>query len=170
MINLAGVKNCDETIREELTRAGIDIVDIPADERRGEVPASIMGELGKYKFKRAWYYWIVNGHIPIEIADKLYEHPEGKISIRVDGHCGCPNPREYRHVWIDEQNNILHLREELHKWDTFHMNEQELLEKYKVRFVDNRETYGMGVISGYHIDTQAGLLLFVLAVTGKLNW
>ena len=112
MINLAGNKECDRTIRDELTRAGIEIVDVPKD-FKSEVPATIMGGLSEYKFERAWYYWIVSGPVPLEMAKKLYEHPEGRKNIRVGGHCGWPAPTKNGLYWDDDEGNRLQKNEHL---------------------------------------------------------
>jgi len=104
MKNLAGVKECDTTIKEELYLA--DIEAIPA-EAKGEVPYSIEGKIGNWKLRRAWYYWVASVEIltdglPVDDAMELHNKPNpidsGKIlgtSIRSGGHCGCPSPNEY---------------------------------------------------------------------------
>lgn len=133
MRNLAGEKMADEFIRNELTRAGIEIVEndtmIP-----GEVPCKTTGRLvssegGVFTFKRNWYYWVVKGPVPYEKAIKLYKHPEGRRTVRVVGHCGCPHPDD----WVAD--------------------------------IGNSE---MGIDS-YHIDDQAGLLLFVMVMKDLLK-
>ncbi len=92
MKNLAGDKDCDGPIELELIRCGIEVVrDQPRD---GEVPSSLRGALGKFSFRRAWYYWMVNGKVPLAMANELYEDPVGRTDIRVNGHCGCPAPGE----------------------------------------------------------------------------
>ena len=48
-----------------------------------------------FSFYRNWYYYVVSGYVPMEAAIELYEHPIGKKDVRVEGHCGCPDPREY---------------------------------------------------------------------------
>lgn len=130
MINLAGNQECDRYIREELTRAGIDIVEVPLDRANGEVPYTLEGRLPGYRFRRFWYYWVVDGRTPLDLAEHLYAHPEGRATVRVAGHCGCPPPAE----WVK-------------------------------RDPDTGEQY----VSNYHIDDQAGLLLFALVVQGKVK-
>lgn len=73
MINLAGVATCDETIRTELAAAGIDIVE--GDRRRCGVPYSLTGRLGAFSFRRAWYYWMVSGLMPLEAAKRMAKTP-----------------------------------------------------------------------------------------------
>jgi len=122
MKNLAGVEECDRDIRSELTRACIDIEEVPKG--NSEVPYTLEGRLGALTFHRAWYYWVVNGPVSLKIAQELYAHPEGKANVRVAGHCGCPAPQT---PWIED--------------------------------ID-----GVGYVTTYHIDTQAGLLLFAQKV------
>lgn len=90
MRNLAGNKECDAVIAEELRRSMIPSV--PYDGRLEEVPSRLRGELGDITFARAWYYWTAHGTVPIEVARKLYDDPIGRTDIRVAGHCGCPPP------------------------------------------------------------------------------
>ena len=94
MINLAGNLFCDRIIRKELSEAGIEIIQL-SEPVKTEVPYSIFGKLGDIIFKRAWYYYIVSCHIPLTIAEQLYENEIGKRDIRVAGHCGCPPPRKW---------------------------------------------------------------------------
>ena len=148
MINLAGVEDCDITIRYELAKAGIDIYNIK-EPGRSEVPYTLYGGLGgfipmdeetqgymdrhgimvdvmksfvSFTFERAWYYWMVNGYVSLDIAVEMYENPNGRNDIRVAGHCACPHPVDWK-------------------------------VKHKV--------CGMNVVDHYHIDTQEALNYFV---------
>lgn len=120
MKNLAGVEDCDIYISEELEKAGIDIYNIKEPDR-SEVPYTLYGGLGgklldeegqgfmerhgvavdsmksfvSFTFERAWYYWVVDGYVPLDIAVEMYENPNGKKDIRVAGHCACPHPAEW---------------------------------------------------------------------------
>ena len=101
MKNAAGDKNCDEYLRQELEKAGIEIIELGFPVRQ-EVPASIVGILNGWTFKRAWYYWVAKAGegvaLPFEIAEELHEQ-HGQ-AVRVSGHCGCPAPREwYKEPW-----------------------------------------------------------------------
>ena len=147
MRNLAGVKDCDVYIMEEIEKAGIDMYCLEKPEN-SEVPFVVYGGLGgrpltiqeknwmfshglsveviknncSFVFTRAWYYWVVRGYVPLDIAVEMYENPNGQKDIRANGHCACPHPFE-----------------------------QKL--PYKV--------CGMNVVDLYHIDTQAALNYFV---------
>jgi hypothetical protein len=158
MRNLAGVKEADQFIREELALAGIRSLRLPNEEgKHPEVPRTVFGFLGgkaffgelaqfdeertesylglvnfqvlqscaEFRFARQWSYYIATGYVPMEVAIELYEHPIDRKDVRVQGHCGCPDPREYRPV----QNGPL--------------------------------IAGMRCVDCYHIDSQEGLNLFV---------
>lgn len=107
MINLAGNLAADERIQEELILANIDL--ITGEKNTGEVPYTIMGKLGDWKFKRAWNYWIARAPdgkgLPLEIASSVHEQdypiqglnqPKkyGEV-IRVTGNCMCPHPSQW---------------------------------------------------------------------------
>ena len=148
--NMAGVTECDRWIEKELYEAKIPIrsgfenwnckkgvhsggiIVVSQWESyqdkwnpKSEVPYHIIGNLGdgKFIFKRAWYYWMVRGNVPLKIAKKLYEDPIGRRDVRVAGHCGCPPPKG----WTKTIN-------------------------------------GKKCVTSYHIDSQAGLNLFVRAL------
>lgn len=170
MINLAGDKRCDEVIKDELERAQIEVVSKPVASS-GEVAASLEGVIrspfGELKLKRAWSYWVVNGDVPLEIAKKLYAHPEGQRSVRVAGHCMCPPPEEWL-KFLDEQGRELITPKDDEEYRRI-MKDKVAADYDKThRVSDNFERDGKGYIDLYHIDTQAGLLLFSLMVNGKL--
>ena len=147
MKNLAGDKNCDVLIRQELEKADLLVLS-RGKPGHSEVPFTLYGvEGGKpfdektvnymerhgidnefanqffsFVFTRAWYYWVVSGFVPLDIAMKIYENANGRNDVRAAGHCGAPNPCEVK---------------------------------------DQRRICGMNVVSSYHIDTQEGLNFFV---------
>ena len=104
MKNLAGIKDCDQTIKEELYLAGIE--QVPA-EAKGEVPYTIEGRIGNWRLRRAWYYWVATVELrtdglPLNEAVALYTKPNPidfkKImgtSIRAGGHGGGISPDGY---------------------------------------------------------------------------
>ena len=102
MKNLAGNPECDITIREELTEAGIPFYEYNSPDKKMEVPSAIVGLMPGWTLKRAWYYWVVNAEdgvgLPFDIAEEL--HTNHGQECRVAGHCGCPAPREwYKQPW-----------------------------------------------------------------------
>lgn len=93
MQNLAGRKDCDQFIEQELKRSRIDIV--RHDEQiRGEVPALLTGKLGPFMFVRAWYYWMVRGPVPLVVAKEIQADPVGG-DIRVAGMSGGDAPERW---------------------------------------------------------------------------
>jgi hypothetical protein len=95
----------DDILRAELRAAGIPTLqeaegapnEFMADLLRrssGEVKTSVRGTLHGWKFERAWYYWMCSGPgIDVTTAERL--HAAHGRTVRVDGHCGCPSPREW---------------------------------------------------------------------------
>jgi hypothetical protein len=120
MQNLAGVKEADKTILEELYLAGIPAIKV-GENPRSEVPYTYVGKLGNWEFRRAWYYWIVKCDEPqnglkLKEATELHykKHPTDETQIlgniiRCGGHCGCPPPEEYgaQPIYDDELNEKL---------------------------------------------------------------
>jgi hypothetical protein len=91
---MAGVETCDEALEKELLEAGIEVHKLPFVVANSEVPAKIIGSVAGWGFKRAWYYWVADGPgIPLEDATELHE-THGQ-EVRVEGHCGCPSPKEW---------------------------------------------------------------------------
>jgi hypothetical protein len=155
MKNLAGDKNCDQYIKDELKRACIDIVE---NKVGGEVPYTIEGKLGELIFRRAWYYWVVIGDVPMDIAKRIYKHPEGKATVRAGGHCGCEPPESQSDYPISDDGLTPISQESMNEYS----------EKYPSLWEENKHKYRVAtkeeennkVVNCYHIDSQAGLLLF----------
>ena len=164
MKNLAGVENCDIFIKDELMRCGIDIIE--GERAKGEVAASISGKLKDFTFHRAWYYWIVEGLLPLHVAQELYADEVGKTDIRVDGHCGCPAPEKHYVKWLSEDGREIIPEDQKKPFEDMaksHPNWEEIqpgmLEKRYV-FSDKPELYGSPFIDSYHIDSEIGLRIF----------
>ena len=95
MFNLAGRIENNPYINLELSLAGIHIL---KGKSKGEVQYNFEGYIGsacEFKFHRAWAYWIVDGFVPLYIANELYADPVGEKVVRVQGHCGCPPPEQW---------------------------------------------------------------------------
>lgn len=163
MRNLAGNPEADFFIQDELGQAGVSMVGVPKDEIHSEVPYTIEGRMRPFKFRRAWYYWVVEGRVPIEAAREMYENPVGKKDVRAGGDCTCPEP-ETQAEWFDPEG---------HKLWADPTGEQEaeakrLTAKYGpyrdsgIFVPDPSEVPGAhAFVTTYHIDSQAGLNLFV---------
>ena len=149
MINLAGDKKCDTIIREELQIANIPIIEL-GSYMNSEVSASVIGLLNGFKFKRAWYYWMVDGYMPLKYADYLYDNYED-LNIRVAGHCGNPPPKEW--ITCKNKSKLLDPLFELYESGKITMDEFNIQAK---ELTNAEEPF----ISSYHIDSQLGLCKF----------
>lgn len=92
--NRAGQTDTDDAIAAELEGAGIEVYRLELLRKTsGEVKTAVRGGLHGWSFTRAWRYWIAEGPgIELAAADILHAaHPS---TVRVNGHCGCPSPRE----------------------------------------------------------------------------
>lgn len=57
--------------------------------------------------KRRNYYFVADGWVPANIAEKLYTDPIGRKMVRVDGNCGCPPPHGPVNVYhIDSKEGL----------------------------------------------------------------
>ncbi len=182
MNNLAGIDHArvDATVRDELTRARIPIVEV--ERSNGEVASAVEGLLAGVKFTRAWYYWIAHGVVPLDVAKALYADPEGKISVRVAGHCACPPPED---PWIEyvapNGRKVLHGQNNLDEYERAKVRRAEgetgflgsqwanTVEAEFVVSLNPLDVEGVkAFIDTYHIDNQAGLRLFADAI-GKME-
>lgn len=166
MENLAGREDCDVYIEKELTRARVEVV--RGERRDHEVPASITGRSGPFTFTRAWYYWVVEGKVPLTVAKELYADPVGKTDIRVAGHCGCPAPEAPWLEWYDKEGRQLITMKEAAKACRDGSKSKFIadaingfLHDQSKRFVHNLTEEGEAFVTSYHIDTEVGLRLFV---------
>lgn len=94
MKNLAGTGD-NETARKELEEAGLEVFDMGFASTTGnECKLSVMGHLGPWTFKRAWYYWCASGPgISLEHAEPFNE--KWGTEVRVGGHAGGSDPRDH---------------------------------------------------------------------------
>ncbi len=160
MKNLAGVKEADEHIQEELYLARIELVQ--EEQNKGEVPYSITGKLGDWKFNRAWNYWMAFSSegkgLLLNVATELHERqypiigekqPKnyGKV-IRVTGHCGCPHPRE----WAFPTREVLRKESKRIGQDLMRTCYGDL-----TKLCNSGEVQGDRFVDSYHIDNQIGL-------------
>ena len=161
MENLAGDSSCDSVIRKELSEAKIPMRDVGPSRR--EVPYTVEGRLGPIKFWRAWYYWIVEGYIPLNIAAEIYANPIGRRDVRTDGYAGNYDPEKW----------VIHIRKEYDKYapyiesgglppDIGHVFGKDP-EKARQSFLETMEKLKREseFITCYHIDSQEGLNFFV---------
>jgi hypothetical protein len=168
MQNLAGHENSTAICARELQIAGIEIV--PMDASVGEPRARVTGRIGEnFAFRRAWYYWSVNGPVPLEVAKRLYEHPIGRRDVWVAGHCGCPPPEEWVR-WIDTDGNEIVADPDgkrLAEWDAFTARHPKMNDD-RPRFVPDPSAVigARAYVNSYDVDSQEGLNLLAEALRG----
>lgn len=152
MINLAGNEECDKYIIEELKKAHISLNKVEIVNK--EVAYTIKGQLNDFEFRRAWYYWVVSGKMPLEYAKYLYENFKD-LNIRVAGHCGNPPPEE----WCEPENYQDKIKSYCEKWRNKELSEDELN-----KTCNEIKQQGPQFVMWYHIDTQEGLNKFAEVV------
>lgn len=146
MQNLTGVEGCDEQIKKELREAGIHLV-FHEQKPRGEVATSVTGELGDLTFHRAWYYWVVNGPVRLDLAQQMYAN-ESRRDVRVAGHCAAPLPDD----WAEPSVENLEWQISKGGCDGKPFDPDGSIVKI-IRAARN--------VNSYHIDSQEGLNFFV---------
>jgi hypothetical protein len=95
--NVVGHPNPDDILVSELEMAGINAQKHEFMRKLpGEVKTAVRGSLFGWCFTRVWCYWICEGPgINVDTAERLHKS-HGEV-VRVDGHCGSPNPRDQHH-------------------------------------------------------------------------
>ena len=89
----------DLAIAGELAQAGIPLMEGIKESFRKfmggshEVRTISIGELHGWVFHRHWAYWVAEGP-GIPDADAVALHALG-LSVRIEGHCADPHPRDY---------------------------------------------------------------------------
>lgn len=169
MQNLAGNKDCDSVIESELTRCGIEIV--RGERSTHEVAASITGKLGAFTFRRAWYYWVVEGPMPLDVALKIYENPVGRADIRTGGFAGNVSPLEYGTDYFDADGNWLVSDPDGKEATAFaYFQERGVISPETLsgtRCVpDKRVGYARAEVRSYHVDSELGLYILAEAIRG----
>jgi hypothetical protein len=159
MRNLAGRMENNAYINLELSLAGIHRAQ---EKGRGEVQYKFAGYLGdacEFKFTRAWSYWVVDGNVPLDIANELYADPEAKKYVRSGGDCGCRSPETWA-TWITIDLKEVFDKGELDKIESDNIKES-LLNNPNLKFVEGDPSkIAQKYVTCYHIDTWEGLKLF----------
>ena len=174
MKNLAGDRDADLFIEEELYLAGIETTPMKAN---GEVPFSIVGRIGNWKLHRAWTYWVATVEIlkdglPLEAALELHNKPNpvnpdqhlGQV-IRSGGHCGCPAPNEYGadpdYDNEDFNNQLKALGYEEEYWKVLDKSAINITVGEVSQLCNEGKVNVERWVQCYHIDNQVGLNEFV---------
>lgn len=164
MQNLAGVPNATQIIQSELTRCGINLCREPLPV--GEPKSMLTGWLGDFTFSRAWYYWCVEGKVPLNMARAMYHNPMGKTDIRVSGDCGCPAPEGNHLNYFNKEGKqvfSLSTKADFEKWkdhkDSLGRISREWLAENIC--VEDPSAVAQAYVTSYHIDSEVGLFHFV---------
>ncbi|MFZ1258491.1 MAG: hypothetical protein WAQ25_03410 [Candidatus Saccharimonas sp.] len=167
MMNLAGNTDADRQIGYELRLADIPIVDATAEEAKySEVPFTLAGQLGEFRFLRCWYYWEVTGKLPLHVANLLYADSIGKRDVRVAGHCGRPSPEKWAVPLLADDSCVLpenwgNTQTGLSAEDRQHLDDlKDIYGPNPVLHDDPAAKDAKLYVTSYHIDSQEGLDLF----------
>lgn len=80
---------------EELRRAGIPSVANEAQVEPEKFSSKkVLGKIGEYECLRARRYWVINGSIPLSLAQELYKNPIGGKYVRFRGYANGIEPEE----------------------------------------------------------------------------
>lgn len=79
MQNLAGHPKATAICAVELQQAGVPVELLATS--YGEPRSDIGGRLGDFTFRRAWYYWVVRGPMPLAQAQTMYADPVGALDV-----------------------------------------------------------------------------------------
>lgn len=141
--------------------------------RCGLEPRNVNGRpfarLGDFEFTHQNYYTVVDGKVPLAVAEELYSTLVGKQDIRVAGHCGCPPPKEWL-TRFDPNGKIAINNTESDKVRAAIASKSGVAEIYEAALADGKyvltdseEQYNSypAFITTYHIDSELGLYIFI---------
>ena len=185
MQNLAGNKDADKFILEELYLAEIPKFKEPG---KGEVPYSYIGKIGKWTFKRLWYYWSVRvedgvAGMPLDLALELHSKKdptdEGSTlgeAIRPGGHAGSISPDDYVSQPLDDEDFIAECKSlgiELRTMKSLGLGDDDVKQYPQLNYGEIATLCKEGKMKSpryvnlYHIDTLVGLKEFVNFIKTK---
>ena len=126
----------------------------------------VVGILGSFDIIFRNYYWVVIGRVPLATARRLYASQRGRDTVRAGGDAGRVPPEGYVvHWYTAEGKRILPMKEKTQCEVVVQggppMNEYAAQVLRENVFSDEPSTLGAGFVETYHIDSDAGLTLFV---------
>jgi hypothetical protein len=144
------------------------------------VPYTIIGRLGNWTFRRAWYYWVATVEdtkdgLILAKAVALHETPHptddkkkilGNV-IRSGGHCGCPSPAEYGASPVYDKNfdeKLIALGYKKRRFESVNIEGWDLPNGEIHKLCDEGKLDVDFYVNCYHIDDQVGLNEFVKAI------
>ncbi len=126
----------------------------------------VLGQLGDFKFSFRNYYTVVDGSVPLSVAEELYAiQPVGRTDIRSGGDCGCRPPS----TWAVAKNGSLIV---ITPEETANIDYgvtcgsaiyTEAIKNPNYYFCRSADEYARfpKFIDTYHINTELGLYIFV---------
>jgi hypothetical protein len=107
MINLVGTDNANKAVREELAIAKVPgVIELPSP-MRTEVETNVIAVFDafgcRYLLWRKHTYWVVQGLVPLAIAQKLHADPDCRKTTRADGLCYSENPESVARWYVGQQ-------------------------------------------------------------------
>ncbi len=106
------------------------------------------------------YYTIVNGRIPLEVANIIYQkYPGNPYDIRVDGGCKDWNPID----WATDEKFEKDIQRYNQRYIEDDLDVDEYSSKYEnaKRNFKRRKNIDDKYLKAYHIDSKEGLLIFL---------
>lgn len=157
--NLAGVAGADDTVRAELTASSIEPLELLCP-LGGEVRTCVIG-LGlrraevAFVFTRVWHYWSVQGNVPLDVANELYNNfgRIGREEVRAGGDASCRPPE----TWIRHVGPTGKLLVQVQDDETIN----DLVRRNPKAILVKDPTQGFPMVQLYHIDSPEGLKMFV---------
>ena len=118
--------------------------------------------IGPIEISRGNYYWVARGPVPLAVARELYDHPVGRIHVRVDGNGMSPAPVGKHVRWYTSEGLRVLPSEEDPSRQSMSPVLQEAWDRYRhrVAFHDQPEVVATACIETYHIDHDDALALF----------
>lgn len=170
MINLAysyptisQIIKVNNIIKQELDIANIDVVCNFNMIEHSEIPTHITGKLYNFTFERYWKYWVVEGFIPLELAQEIYNTDIGKKYIRAGGH-GEGLPPETQTKLINAFNKRYIIDDDkFEKYCDDCKEAPNVVKDIQEKFIKRSECFEYDIksyILSYHIDTQEALTSF----------
>ncbi len=128
------------------------------------VNQGVLGRLGVFDFTFRNYYTVVDGKLPLEIANELY-NDNFKGDIRSGGDCGCREPSTWACAYNGEiivvtPKETANVKEGIAKGSDM-MKSFAANPKYQLCESETEYATYPRYVDTYHIDTELGLYIFV---------
>src|SRR5258706_10949062 len=163
MKNLLRHPRAEDHIRQELSICGVPIVTI-LPEDQSDVPTNICGKLGAFVFLRISEGYLVQGNVPLEIAQELYACPFVDDILAMGRYASHITLEEIA-SWVTPEGKLLVDLKEKHIFDSLirakSITQEEVNDIFLFADPANFSTLGQRCIPLYIIDSQEGLNFFL---------